>query len=334
MRTTQKLGRALLGAAVGSLVALTAGTSAAQMKHDQVQFISGSPTGSWFPVASMAAELTNKAYEGQPVSVIPGAGGVGNPLRVGTGQSDLGISYGPFLKLAQEGNNDLYKEAFPKLRAICGMTANKLHIVADLGSDAGDLGALAQAKPGIRVGTGPTGSTELFSLTEVLKLYDVSFDDVKEWGGRVDLLNTAGRTDAWSNRQLDLVNFFINNPASSVIELMAARDGSKLLSIDDAKRDALVEKWGMIKFEIPPGQYPHQDAAVQTVGMPYVYFTTTDLDADFVYNMTKAIAENQPQLAKTHAAFEAWNPENMHKGLGIELHEGAKRYYRERGWIE
>lgn len=334
MRKTQKFSRALLAAAVGSFVTLAAGASSAQMKHDQVQFISGSPTGSWFPIASMAAELTNKAYEGQPISVIPGAGGVGNPLRVGTGQSDIGISYGPFLKLAQDGGNDLYKEAFPKLRAICGMTANKLHIVADGGSGAGNLADLANTKPAIRVGTGPTGSTELFSLTEVLKQYGVSFDDIEGWGGRVDLLNTSGRRDAWSNRQLDLVNFFINNPASSVIELMAARDNSKLLSIEDKVRDSLVQKWGLIKFEIPAGQYPQQAAAVHTVGMPYVYFATTDLDDDFVYNMTKAIAENQPQLAKTHAAFATWTPETMHKGLGIELHDGAKRYYRERGWIK
>lgn len=306
---------------------------AQEQQHDQVQFISGSPTGSWFPVASQAAELTNAMYEGQPISVIPGAGGVGNPLRVGTGQSDIGISYGPFLKLAQEGDNDLYQEAFPQLRAICGMTANKLHLVMDAEAMT-DLAGLAEEKPQIRVGTGPKGSTELFTMSEVLAQYGVTFEDVESWGGRVDQLNTAGRTDAWQNRQLDLVNFFINNPAANVIELMSGRENSVIVDIDDEVADALVEKWGLIKFEIPAGQYPNQDEAVQTVGMPYVYFATANLDADFVYDMTKAIAENQEKLAATHAAFEDWRPEDMPEGLGIELHEGAARYYRERGWIQ
>jgi TRAP transporter TAXI family solute receptor len=331
----RNIGSGFISAAIIALSLAFAGAASAQMKtHDQVQFISGSPTGSWFPVASAMSELTNQVYDGQPISVVPGAGGVGNPLRVGTGQSDIGISYGPFLKLAQQGGNELYKEAFPKLRAISGMTANKLHLVTDTSTDAANLGALKSGKPSIRVGTGPKGSTELFTMGEVLKEYGVQLNEIDEWGGRVDRLNTAGRSDAWQNRQLDLVNFFINNPAAKVIELMSGRPNSALVTIDDQVRDALVSNWGMIKFTIPAGQYPGQDADVQTVGMPYVYFTTTDLDDDFVYEMTKTIAENHERLMATHSSFKGWSPEGMHAGLGIELHEGAKRYYRERGWIQ
>lgn len=321
-----------LGAAAAISVAAS-GTASAQMpKHDQVQIISGSPTGSWFPISSAAAELTNAMYDGQPISVVPGAGGVGNPLRVGTGQSDIGVSYGPFLKLATQGSNDLYKEAFPKLRAIAGMTSNKLHLIGDANAVA-DLAKLAEMKPKIRVGTGPKGSTELFTMSEVLNAYGVSFDDIESWGGRVDQLNTSGRTDAWNNRQLDMVNYFINDPAARVIELMSGRGGSTLLDVNDKIASLMVDKWGMIEFTIPANSYPNQDKDVRTVGMPFVFFATTDLDADIVYNYTKAIAENHDKLKATHSAFNNWKPEDMHKGLGIEIHEGAARYYKERGWM-
>lgn len=323
---------ALAAAAVITAVGAMPATAQTK-KHDQVQIISGSPTGSWFPIASAAAELTNANYEGQPISVVPGAGGVGNPLRVGTGQSDIGVSYGPFLKLAQQGPNDLYTEAFPKLRAIAGMTSNKLHLVGDA-SAVVDLASLSGKKPKIRVGTGPKGSTELFTMEEVLNAYGVSFDDIDSWGGRVDQLNTGGRTDAWNNRQLDMVNFFINDPAARVIELMSGRNGSKLLDINDKIASLLVKEWGMIEFTIPANTYPNQTADVRTVGMPFVFFTTTDLDDELIYNFTKAIAENHERLKATHAAFNTWKPEDMANGLGIEIHDGAKKYYRERGWIK
>lgn len=308
-----------------------AGTAHAQATHEGVEFISGSPTGSWFPVASMVAELVNEAYEGQPTSVIPGAGGVGNPLRVGTGQSDIGISYGPFLLLAQQGGNELYEEAFPELRAITGMTANALHVVVD-----GDLTfeQIAAEQPELAVATGPTGSTELFALGEVFGAYGVTYDDIESWGGSVEFLNTSGRSDGWSNRQFDLVNFFINPPSAQVVSLMSGRDGSRIMSIDREVADGLINDWGMLDITIPAETYPNQPDDVTTVGMPYVYFTTTALDADFVYNLTRAIAENRERLVATHAAFEGWQPEGMPHGLGVELHEGAARYYRERGWIE
>jgi TRAP-type uncharacterized transport system substrate-binding protein len=28
-----------------------------------------------------------------------------------------------------------------------------------------------------------------------------------------------------------------------------------------------------------------------------------------------------------------WKPEDMTEGAGIQFHEGAIRYYRERGWL-
>jgi TRAP transporter TAXI family solute receptor len=320
--------------AIGTAVVLPASGWAQDKKHPLVQFTSGSPTGGWFPVASAMAELTNALYDGHPISVVAGAGGVGNPKRVVSGESDIGVSYGPFLKLATQGNNELYKQPAPQLRAIAGMTANKLHIVMDPSGGIGGLGEIKAAKPEMRVGTGPVGSTELFTLGEVFKEYGVSFEDFDAWGGRVDRLNTAGRSDAWQNRQADLVNFFINDPAAKVIELMSGRDGSKLLTIEEGVRDSLVENWGMIKFSIPANTYPNQPEDVATVGMPYVYFATTNLSAELVYDLTKTIAENQERLAATHSSFKTWKPENMPHGLGIELHEGAVRYYKERGWLK
>lgn len=319
-------------AATGIASALPAQASAQAKQHAAVEFITGSATATWFATGAMVAELTNAYYQGQPISVVPGAGGVGNPLAVASGQSDIGISYAPFLKLAIEGHNEMYPDdGHPELRAIFAGTANKLHIVLDPVGNVKDLTDIKELKPPLRVATGPRGSTELFSMEETLKEFGVSRQDILDWGGRFDLVGSSERAGAWNNRQADLVNFFINNPASAVIELMSGRD-AKLISLSDSVRDSLAEKWGFQKLTIPANDYPNQPEPVQTVGLPFVVFASTNLDADMVYQLTKAVAENQKRMAESHSAFKEWDPVEMAKGLGIELHEGAARYYKERGW--
>ena len=304
----------------------------ANQDHAAVEFITGSATGTWFSTGAMIAELTNANYSGQPISVVPGAGGVGNPLAVASGQSDIGISYAPFLKLAIEGGNEMYPDAgHPELRAIFAGTSNKLHIVLDPDSNVSELAEIAKLKPPLRVATGPRGSTELFSMQETLAEFGVTREDILSWGGRYDLVGSSERADAWNNHQADLVNFFINNPASAVIELMSGRN-AKLISLSDKVRDDLATKWGFQKLTIPANDYPNQPEPVQTVGLPFVVFASTNLDDDLVYNLTKAVAENSERMGESHSAFKEWNPVDMAKGLGIELHQGAKRYYAERGW--
>ena len=299
----------------------------------QMEFISGSPTGGWFPVAVAIAELVNKHYKDRPISVVPGAGGIANPLRVGSGRAEFGISYAPFLVAAKSGDSSIYEQAMPDVRAIAAMAINVLHLIVSAEIPAEDLEALARGHSGLRVGTGPMGSAELFALEAIFGEFGTNFETIRNNRGRVDLMNTAGRNDGWKNRQLDMVNFFISRPAAQVMDLMAARK-SKLVSIEEEVRQTLNEKWGYLNQTIPANTYPGQDADVQTIALPFVIFAHARVDADMVYLMTEEIAENKDKLTNALSALKDWRPEKMVEAVGIEFHEGALRYYRERGWIE
>ena len=53
-----------------------------------------------------------------------------------------------------------------------------------------------------------------------------------------------------------------------------------------------------------------------------------------VYAITKAIFERLDALKAQHAAFAGLQVEEMiSAGHSAPLHDGALRYYRERGWI-
>ncbi len=63
----------------------------------------------------------------------------------------------------------------------------------------------------------------------------------------------------------------------------------------------------------PADRYPNQREDARTVGMPYVVFTTTELDADIVYNLTGVIAENRERLVAAHSAFHPGRREPMRR---------------------
>ena len=60
-----------------------------------------------------------------------------------------------------------------------------------------------------------------------------------------------------------------------------------------------------------------------------------DVDEEVVYEVVKAVFDNFDRFKKLHPAFENLKEEEMIKdGLSAPLHDGAAKYYKERGWIE
>ena len=53
-----------------------------------------------------------------------------------------------------------------------------------------------------------------------------------------------------------------------------------------------------------------------------------------VYQLVKAVFDNLERFKRLHPAFAELNEAEMiQAGLSAPLHEGALRYYRERGWL-
>ena len=55
------------------------------------------------------------------------------------------------------------------------------------------------------------------------------------------------------------------------------------------------------------------------------------LPDDLVYQLVKAVFENQPRLLKTTSAASDTVPQNAVKNTFLPFHPGAVRYYREIG---
>jgi hypothetical protein len=316
---------------IGAVIVLTAGLASAGEKIPPLEIVHGSVGGTWQMISGTIADLLNSMYEGRPVSSIPGAGGVGNVSRVGEGKSEIGMSYAPFLKAGVTGV-DPYKRKYENLRAVGSLISNQSHILVSEDLGISSIADLKAKKKGVKIGTGPVGSTEEFTMMLALKYEGISAADIRQWGGRIDLQGTEQRTNGWKDRHMDMINFFINAPAGSVTELMTIRPGI-ILSLSGAMRKRMADEWGYVPMEIGANSYPKQASVVRTVGLPIVLITTDKASESLIYNLTKVVAENKERLIGAHPAFKQWDPKGMISGLGIQLHPGAAKYYKEKGWM-
>lgn len=298
-------------------------------KIPPLEFVHGSVGGPWTQISGTITDLVNKFYDGHPVSSIPGAGGVGNVSRLGEAKSDIGLSYAPFLKAGVNGL-DPYKKKYPMLRAIASLIYSHSQILATGESGVKSIADIKTKKFGAKIGTGVPGSTEQFTLLLSLQNEGISADDIKKWGGRIDLMGTTQRTDGWNDRHMDIINFFMTCPGPAITELMTARPGN-ILGLTEGTRKKMGDEWGYIPTVIPANTYPNQTAAVETVGLPIIVFVTDKISESFAYNLTKTIVENKERLTAANPDFKNWDPKGTVKGLTIPVHPGALKYYKEKG---
>jgi TRAP transporter TAXI family solute receptor len=314
-----RLGPAVLAALV------IAGNGWPQHKtHASVTLITGGPTGTWYMTGAAIAELVNKHYDGQPISVTPGKGAIANPLSVGAGKAELGLSYAPYLKLAFEGRNEIFtKRGFSNLRAIAAVVPDTVHIVMAESVDTNIFSKLQHGAT-VRIGVGQKGSSNHFVIEKILEVYGYDYAGLRASGSAVI---------AYQNRQIDIYSNTVGINAGSVRHPVTARR-SRLFDMPDSVRDPLVAKWGYVKSTIPAGTYPGQEGSINTLDLGTIVFTNDAMDDELVYLVTQSLAENRDRLIAGSAGFERWQPEDMPVGLPVEIHRGALKYYRERGWVE
>ena len=87
---------------------------------------------------------------------------------------------------------------------------------------------------------------------------------------------------------------------------------------------------------IPSGTYPKAVNAgenVMSATMGTTIIVSAAMSDDVAYTITKTINDNADRLRKFHASLADHDPSKGWLHLGVALHPGAERYYREKGWL-
>ena len=85
---------------------------------------------------------------------------------------------------------------------------------------------------------------------------------------------------------------------------------------------------------IPAKTYKGQDKDVKTVTVQSVLAVSSELDDKLVYDLTKAIWDNQKELSGMLSALSDLNIKKALTGITTPYHPGAIKYYKEHGMMK
>jgi TRAP transporter TAXI family solute receptor len=135
--------------------------------------------------------------------------------------------------------------------------------------------------------------------------------------------------------KIDGFIFGVGHPSANIQDPTTSC-GAKLVSITGPAVDRLIaDKSFYAKATIPGGLYPNNPDAAQTYGVLATVVASAKTTPETVYQVVKAVFDNFDEFKRLHPSLANLRPESIIKdGLSAPLHEGAVRYYREKGWIK
>jgi len=109
---------------------------------------------------------------------------------------------------------------------------------------------------------------------------------------------------------------------------------ARLVHVEGAEIDKLVADNPFYRAAtIPAGMYNNAED-IRTFGVGATFVSSADVPDDVVYVIVKAVFDNIDDFRKLHPAFGNLKEEEMiSDSLSAPLHDGAVRYYKERGWM-
>ena len=313
-----KLWKPLQRSIVAACVALALPAAA-----QQVTLMTGPQGGSWIPLGGALKNMWENAIPGLQIQQTPGAG-IANVRGIDEGKAQIGFANSSTTVDGIEG-----RAPYPK-------KVTKVCQIANLYPQYFQIAALADAKinsladlKGKTLVTQPKGNTAEALTDAVLKLNGMNYQSPK-------VQFQASYTDAvgmLKDGHAQVMTLGTTAPASAIMDLASARDVT-LVPVD-AKTMAELKKQnpGYNKLTIKAGTYPKQDKDVDVIGYSTHIVVACDLAEDTVYKMTKAMAGNVEAMAAVVKPIAGLTPKMMAVDIGVPLHKGAAKFYKEVGAI-
>jgi TRAP transporter TAXI family solute receptor len=284
-----------------------------------VTLASGSPGGTFYIFGEAVTKILSESLKIE-VNDLPTGGSEHNVKLVESGGAQLALlSMGTGLQ-GWNGTGDWTSgQRYRKMRALFPMYDQPFQFVTLRRSG---ITTLAQFN-NRNVGTGPRAGVQSFYIPAILAAvrvtarigygsWDSAVNGLLEGGYEAIVTLTGVPMPALKQAEAKEPLVFVS-PTPEQIE---------------AIRKAMPE---LTVSQIGSGVYTSLDKTDTTVGMYAFAIGRDDLPDDLVYQLVKAVFENQPRLVKVTSAASDTLPENAVKNTFLPFHPGAVRYYREIG---
>lgn len=289
------------------------------LAETRVTYKSAKTGSSYYQMGVQIAEAMKAGTEGSIiVTVEESQGSVQNVMEVRARGGDYVFTSPPALIGLAQGGTAMFDgkgdPAFDEIRALFPIPSLTMHFVMSDASGITDFTAMENKT--ILLGKGSFGAREgekylgLFGLDGKIKIADVEL---------------SGAVPALKNGQIDGFVTAGSWPAPNVIEA-AASTGVTVLSLTDEQIAATKRA----RLVIPAGTYAGQDTDIVTTSLPVAAFTTTKMDDDTAYELTRTFWEGKSDMG---AGAAWWNGVDtaLLANVTTRFHPGAQRYYAEAG---
>lgn len=320
--------------------------ASSQSRADDLRFFkiaSGSPGGTYFPIASLIAKV---------ISNPPGSkgcnegGNCGVPGLTATAQSSKGSVANVDALLKQTyptaiAQSDVAYWAYTatgpfrtrkpnkQLCVISSLYPEDVHLVASRSANISSVSALA----GKRVALGERESGALLGAQLLVRAYGLQ--EGKDFAAT--LVNYSSAQDLIKQSKLDAFVAVIGYP-SEAIEFMIQRQDMHLVPIIGEGRDRLIKGSPFYSASvIPQNAYTGQSNDIQTVAVNALWVARTNINPEFVYQLTRTFWSNK----QTRSILDGGHPKGSEitlktafNGVPIPLCSGAQKYYQEIGMLK
>jgi uncharacterized protein len=302
----------------------TATLFAMPVAAQQVTMMTGPQGGSWVPLGGALKGMWEKAVPGLQIQAQPGAG-IANVRGVDEGKAQIG-----FANSSTTVDGIAGRAPYPKqVKNVCQVANLYPQYFQVVASADAKVTSFADFK-GKSLVTQPKGNTAEILTAMVLDINGLNYQSLSKANFQ------AAYTDAVSMMKDGHAQIFTlgtTAPASAIMDLASARD-VKLVPVDDKTMAALQKvNPGYNKLIIKAGTYPKQDVDVPVIGYSTHIVAACDLPEDTVYKLTKAMAENVDAMAAVVKPITGLTPKDMALDIGVPLHKGAAKFYKEKGAI-
>jgi uncharacterized protein len=304
----------MIAAAVAA-IALMGGSAEAET----LRLMTGPQGGVWIPLGGQLKDMWEKAIAGTSVQSLPGAG-IANVRAIEEGKAEIGFGNSISTVDAIKGNAPFNKPhanvcnvatLYPQYFQVVVLANSGINNVKDL--------------KGKSISTQPRGNTGELITKQLLEANGLSYNDVK--------VSFVSYTDSVAQMQDGHAQAFMLGttiPSGAVMDLASARD-IKLLDLAGSLDAMRKLNPGYTLVNVPSGTYPKQTADVKVIGYATHIVASCKLPEDTVYKMTRAIAANVGTLATVNKAIASLKPQGMAEDIGVPMHPGAARFYKESG---
>ena len=296
----------------------------------RLSIATGGTGGVYYPYGGGIAKVISDHVDGVEATAEVTAGTVDNLKFIANRSADLAFGLADSIDDAANQRGVFADFGAVPMRALAVLYDNYNHLVS---VTATGIETVADLEDRI-VSTGAPGSGTEVSAFRILEAAGVD--------PRTDItrqsLGAAQSVDAIKDDKIDAFFFSGGLPTGAILDL-ASTPGRTIKVVPNGETlPTLQERYGSLVYHnspIPPSVYPGMEDTVTVVAVSNVLVVHAEMDAEMAYALTRVLFDHHDELAAVHPMAAVLTLDGATAGSPIPFHDGALRYYRERGvWSE